>query len=506
MKHWTLAGSTAVIALLAGTGLRADVTPEDVWQSWQSMAKVYGGSISSTSAARDGNSLVVKGLEMSSEKDGFTSKTSIDELIFMDKGDGTVAVTMSDSYPMEMTIPASADIVGDSPTKLSLEISQPGMTMLASGTPEQVNYAYDAPNGTVKLKAIEGKDATTSDVTVEATLTGLKGKYTVSGADAAKKFVSDFSLSGLALAVVGEDAAKNTSINFTANVADLAGSADVTTVGKEMMADLGSALKAGFAMKGSFSHGGVDFNMDVKDADKPSSVKGSSTKGDLAIEIGGDRLHYQGTGGAVEFSLKSPDIPVGEVKVSYDETAFNVDMPATKSDTPVDFTFLTKIVGLKISDEVWGMFDPTAALPRDPATLIFDSKGTATMTSDIFNEAEMAALGDKPPGQLNSFTLNELKLTAVGTDLAGSGALTFDNTDTTTYQGMPAPTGTMEFKMQGANKLIDSLKAMGLVSDDELMGVRMMMGMMTKVTGDDELSSKVEFKDKHLFVNDQQMQ
>lgn len=506
MKHMRLAGSTAVIALLAGTAAQADVTPEDVWQSWQSMAQSLGQTMESSSAARDGDVLVVKGLQISYAKDGFETKTRIDEVNFKDKGDGTVEITLSESFPVEMTVPASKDMPDSGPTNVTLEFALPGETVQVSGTPDAMKYAYDVPNGTVKLKAIEGKDATANDLTVEATMTGLKGNYATNGPATARKFDSDFTLAGLALAVVAEDSAQKLSMNVTANVADLAGNSASTLAGMDATNDLAAALKAGFALKGGFSHGALDFNLDVTEDGKPTSVKGSSAKGDLVVEMDGNRLHYQGSSGAVGISVTSADIPFPEVKLNYDETAFNLDMPITKSDTPADFAFLTRIVGLKVSDELWGMFDPTATLPRDPATLIIDTKGTARLTTDIFNEAEMAALGDAPPAELDSITLNELKVTAVGADLAGSGALTFDNTDMTTFAGAPAPTGTLDFKLLGANALLDKLKTMGLVSDDQLMGARMMMGMFANATGDDELSSKVEFKDKHLFVNGQQMQ
>ena len=122
MKQWKLAGSTAVIAILAGTGAYADVTPEEVWQNWQDMSASYGQTVTATSAERDGDTLVVSGVTVTYDKDGVAVSGSMDELNFTDNGDGSVDVTMSESYPLLVKIPAKD---GAEPVDLKLTRSQP---------------------------------------------------------------------------------------------------------------------------------------------------------------------------------------------------------------------------------------------------------------------------------------------------------------------------------------------------------------------------------------------
>ena len=93
-------------------------------------------------------------------------------------------------------------------------------------------------------------------------------------------------------------------------------------------------------------------------------------------------------------AMSSPEIPFPELKLGYDEAAFNLVIPVSKSDQPADFALLTRLVGFTISDEIWGMVDPTGALPHDPATVIVDTKGKATLTADLMDTAEMEAAGD----------------------------------------------------------------------------------------------------------------
>lgn len=506
MKYWNLAGSTAAIALMSGTGAFADVTPEQVWQNWQDMSASYGQTMTATSATRSGDTLVVEGLEVKTDEDGFVMQGTIETVNFRDKGDGSVEITMSDSYPLTLTLPPKADEEGAKPTDLTIAISQPGMMMTASGTPEATSYDYSAPSATVKLEAIEGVDADKVDATVEATLTNLKGKYLVDGDETARKVTSGLSIGGMALAVIANDAETDSDVRITANIADIATSSESNLLGPDSMVDLAKALADGMTIKGLFSHGATEFDISVTESDKPTTIKGSAASGTMNLEMDASHFAYGVGSKGVAIAISSPDIPVPEVKATYDETSFSMLMPVGKTAAPADAGLMMRIVGLAVSDEIWGMIDPAGSLPHDPATVALDTKGTVTMTSNLFDEAEMAALGEAPPGQINSLDLLELKASAIGAELTGSGALTFDNTDTTTFEGIPTPTGTLDFKLVGANALMDKLKTMGLVSDDDLMGARMMMGMFANATGEDELSSRVEFKDKGLFVNGQKMQ
>ena len=92
------------------------------------------------------------------------------------------------------------------------------------------------------------------------------------------------------------------------------------------------------------------------------------------------------------------------------------------------------------------------------------------------------------------------------TTVTGTGALTFDNTDLVTFGGMPAPTGQIDLKLVGGNTLMDKLVAMGLLPEDQAMGFRMMLSMFANATGEDELSSVLEFKDGGFFANGQRLQ
>ena len=84
--------------------------------------------------------------------------------------------------------------------------------------------------------------------------------------------------------------------------------------------------------------------------------------------------------------------------------------------------------------------------------------------------------------------------------LPATGAFTFDNS-----MGIPMPLGEANVTVTGANALIDGLIATGLISEDDAMGARMMMGMfMVPGANPDELTSKIEAKEgMQILVNGQ---
>ena len=154
------------------------------------------------------------------------------------------------------------------------------------------------------------------------------------------------------------------------------------------------------------------------------------------------------------------------------------------------------------------MADPGKALKHDPATLIIETKGQATMTRDIFADATALEGGSTAaPGLLNALDLTKLSLKALGAEIVSSGAFTFDNSDMTTFSGVPAPTGKIDIKATGVNAVIDTLVKMGMVPQDQATQYRMMLSMFANTSATaDEMTSTLEFKDKHFFANGQQLQ
>lgn len=499
----SLACSTALALVLSATASGAAVTPEEVWDSWQALSAAAGQDLTVGSATRTGDTLEVTGLVMTyTDNLGGSFSATIDRMSFKDNGDGTVAVTMSESYPMTLAFPQSEE----GPSAIKLTISQPGLVITAGGSADQTKYDFAAPTVTVTLDEVKDETGTVLDTTGNVTLSGVTATYLIAQADQATALDSSFTAASMAFALSGTGADGAGSGSFTATLNDVSGSTKGNLLGPDAMANMAVALNSGFTTDTRFSFGAMTMNVDVTDTQGPIKLAGQAAGGDLVLAVDKARVNYGSSLKGVSLTMSGADIPFPEVKIGFSETAFNVLMPASRSDVPQDFAFLTKVVDFTVSEDVWGLFDPTGTLSRDPATFILDTKGTGRWLVDIMDPAVQTD-GMQTPGELNSLDLTQFLLKAAGAQVAANGALTFDNSDIVSYQGLPAPSGSITVTINGVQKLIDNLIAMGLVPDDQAMGARMMLGMFTRPgAAPDEVTSLIEFRDGGIFANGQQLQ
>ncbi|MBA3908643.1 MAG: hypothetical protein C0524_01905 [Rhodobacter sp.] len=498
-----LSCTTALTIVFTATGVLAEVTPEEVWEGWQALSTVAGQELSVGGTSRNGDTLEVSDLVITQTDElGGSFSASIDKMNFKDNGDGTVLVTMSDSYPLSLTFPAESD----GPSSLKLTVSQPGLMVTAGGSAAETSYDFAAPTVSVKLDEVKDKDGKVNDTQADLVMTEMAASYLVSREGEATELDSKFTAKGVTLNVAGKGIEGSGEGTVTVSMTDLAGTTKGNFLAAEMMANMALALKSGFTTDSSFSFGAVAMNVDINEPEGPLKLAASATGGDLVLAIDKDRLNYGTALKAASFTVSGPDIPFPEVVVSFAETAFNLLMPVSKSDAPQDFALTTKLIDFTISEDVWGLFDPTVTLPRDPATLVVDLKGTGFWKQDIMDPAVQME-GVEPPGELTSLDLTQILVKAAGAEVGATGGLTFDNTDLITFDGVPAPTGTINVTIKGVNALIDNLIAIGILPDDQATGARMMLGLFARPgPGPDELTSVIEFKEGGLFANGQQLQ
>src|SRR5690606_18420117 len=152
---------------------------------------------------------------------------------------------------------------------------------------------------------------------------------------------------------------------------------------------------------------------------------------------------------------------------------------------------------------IWNLFDAQGQLPRDPASLDIDVTGQMKVVKDIFDPAGLAAAPQEAPAEGTEtaepqpfepveVTINQVALDALGAKVNAQGALKApEGGDMTT------PVGEINATYEGVNGLIDKLGVMGLIPEDQIMGVRMMMAMFAKpvAEGEDKLETRLEFRE-----------
>jgi hypothetical protein len=497
-----LAASTA-LALVFSASAAGAVTPEEVWQNWQAFSASAGQDLTTGSTTLEGGTLTVTDVTVTIKDDLGGSLTSeVGDLVFTDNGDGTVAVTVPDSYPIMLAFPPSED----GPASISLMVSQPGLAITAGGSATETSYDFDAPAISVVVTEVKDKSGAVLDTKGDVSLTNVTASYKIAQAGEALAVDVSFGADGMVLNLSGSDTEGPGKGDISLSMAGLSSSTTGNLLKAEVMENMVNALNAGFAVDTRFSFGGMTFNADITDESGQSKLGAQATGGRFALIVDKSQVNYGSSLSGANFTVSGDQIPFPVVTSTFGELAFDVLMPASKSEEPQDFAFVTRLVDFTISDEVWGLFDPAGTLSRDPATFILSTKGTGRWLVDIMDPAYQVE-GVEPPGELNSLELQQLTVRAAGAEVNAAGALTFDNSDLVTFGGMPRPDGSINVTIKGVNQLIDNLIAMGVLPDDQAMGFRMMLGMFTRPgSGGDEVISLIEFKDGGLFANGQQLQ
>lgn len=502
MKPWMMAGPAALALFLTTTAIPADVTPEEVWANWKSLAQGYGQTITADSETREGDTLVIKGIGLAVDQGVATAEGKIGEIRLKDLGDGTVQITASDSYGFDFTAPPAA---GQDAAKLGLAVAMPGMSAIASGTAEAMSFALTLPEMKVHLEGSDAADAAKGAIGMDLGMTGTSGTYAVTKADQGHKVDYQIATKAMDVAATIKDPSQGTDVALKLNLADLATTSSGMVLGQDAMQDLGAALKAGMAMQTDMTHGAGSYELNVLTEGQPAKVSGTIGSGSFGFGMDKTALRLATSSKDVTMAVESAMIPIEGLSGSYGEAAFNLLVPLEKADTPADFKLGVRLVDLSLSDAIWGLIDPGAALPHDPATLILDTKGKATVKADISDPAAIGTMAQDMPADLNALDLDALDLKIAGAELTGQGALTFDNTQTS-VMGTPAPLGKIELKATGVNGLLDKLVAMGLMPQDQMMQAKMMLGMFAKPgEGEDTLVSTIEFKDHMMSINGMDM-
>jgi len=487
-------GAASLFALLVGTPALADVTADQVWQAWIDYYSDMGQQVETGGQTRSGDTLVITDAVFSGTEPDMSFSLTIPEIRLREAG-GTVEITTSEEMPIRVSGTGEEGEEID----MSMLLRQSGMVTVASGTPDDMTYEMTAPELAFTMGDM-AVDDTTMEMAVEAMLTGTAATYRVTQG-AVQRITSDFGSESLTYAISAADPEGSGRFEMTGVARDLSGTSEASLPEAMDPEDMPAALAAGLDVTGGLTSGSGSYRFDFADEGEAVQVEGTGQGGSVDFSMSQDGLRLSSLGRSTEFAMTSASLPF-PVNLSLAESGYSFVMPlASGPDAP--FGLGLRLVDLVVSDEIWAMIDPTAQLPRDPATVIVELAGRANMLVDITDPA--TAEMETPPGELEALDLTALEVRLAGAELTGQGGLTFDNSDMS--MGFPKPLGALDFALTGGNALLDKLVAMGLLPEDQAMGARMMMGLFAVPTGPDALSSKIEFReDGGIYANGQRLQ
>ncbi|WP_270732432.1 hypothetical protein [Shimia sp. Alg240-R146] len=501
--------TTAVLAFLPATWAHADVTAQDVWTNLQAYGAAVGGTLSAELVdTADGPTLTNLtyglALDMPATEAGdsptplFDATVTLPDMALQNRADGTVTI----AYPDTTTQTISVTMAEGTAFEIPFAMETKGFIATASGMPGDITYDYSATEMAYSsVFAVPSEFAAAfdgaTDFDMQINYKDVLGKVTITEGDLIK-IRSDARIGKThTLTKTGhasDSPAKATSDNSTTGQ-HITGTMDLPASGITFF-DMSQALRAGlnFAMtlrSESFAQTetvamGEDLISETQLTSGPENI-------DMTVNTAG--LLMDATASDTSLSVSMPAAMPVPMRFEANEVSIGLRVPLLTSDAPSGFAFKTQFKDVTVGDEIWGMFDPNSQLPRDPAQLAIDLSGTLIHKVEWLNFLAVPDAIDaltSLPVEPHDLLINALSIDAAGAKASAKGALTFDLSDLQTYDGMPRPDGQISVDVQGLNGLLDALIAIGLLPENQAMGVRMMLGGFAKSVGEDHLTSTIE--------------
>jgi hypothetical protein len=475
------------ILALAAWPAAADVTPEQVWDHWQQLATSFDATLAARSVARDGDTLVLQGVSLTTPSMANTPVAPIAWIRLQDRGNGTVRVTAVPRHRMALTGQA-----GDgAPFAVTVDMAADALETLVVGDAARLDHVITADR--LQLSLAMPPDDQMRNARVDL---GLDG--------AVFSFVSDLGGSfGASLA--GDGGVAQAEIGFRGTAAD--GSVYAlraehrpmrVTYGVAPVLPGDSLLPTAFAARiGVMAERGA---LDLRATDPTGDALS------VTGQTGGVRLDASTEDGRIAYGWMAADLrsEIGVTGlrdpyvIALAETSGNIDIPIGALDRPDPFRLAFGWRNLDLGSAIWRRIDPEGALDHGPLTLALDLSGTMRWTSDIFGTPAAPTATDDLPFAVDELRVATVEIAGGGATITGSGDLTLDTAAVAdlgqggTSLQRPPVYGRVELAGQGIAGLLDALDAHGgaaalAASARSIIGLIAVPGR-----GDDTLVSEIE--------------
>ncbi|PAU97693.1 DUF2125 domain-containing protein [Paracoccus salipaludis] len=554
--------TTSVLAVVAfAAPALAEVTPSEVWQNWVEYYKANGYTV--TEGARDeaGETLTLRDVVVGYEQpdEGTRVEFRTPEITMTATGDGRVRTTLAETSPVTATF---RDSEGGQVT-LNGSLVARDTEILSGGTASDMTHESRSGELTLALQSVQTAEGT-REVPASVKLVNATSRQQITDAEM-MRFDATMAADRMEIAAdyadpEGSEAPGRIKVNGSLENLQ-ATSAGSLPKDVDISQAMHTALRAGMDVTAALTAGQGRLDLDFAGTDdqgQQDTAKANTTlQGvDVTLALGPQGLKYQGGIDSTSTEMTVSDLPA-PVGYTLTEASFDMQFPVLKAAEPAPFKFAYSIGGLTLADSVWDLFDSARVLPRDPASLDVDLTGLVRVTMDLFDPALMeaaeqaeaageehahgdeehahgdapAAEGDPaapatapsaetgaapaedsaelPPEMPSPFepvqvAINKLALSAAGASLDASGELSVPE------GGNPEqPVGQVQARFEGVNGLIDRLVQMGVISQDEVAGYRMMLALFARPApeGGDALVGQYEFREGgQIFANGQQVQ
>ena len=178
LSYSKLFASSTAMALIMSNAAYADVTAEDVWAQLQEISGLYGRTLVVGSKSYTGGKMTLSDVAVSAKVEGAEREGSIEMIELQERGDGSVAITVSP----EIKINTSSEAEHGGDFSAAVFVRHTGLSLVASGDPDKITYDFDANELAVAVEdlSVEDEDIP-ADINFVAS--GVKGLYSFETGD-----------------------------------------------------------------------------------------------------------------------------------------------------------------------------------------------------------------------------------------------------------------------------------------------------------------------------------
>jgi len=377
-------------------------------------------------------------------------------------------------------------IVGDDPTgempPINFDMDLVNNQVIMSEAGDLVNAAYSGERMSLKSVSNDPDLPLTLNMMVEDLVAdyALDGEALFDGSASSGDLTLSYSVEDDGISLSSDTSISSMEVSFDADLPkDGDGSGYVTGEDNAAVSYSFKDIVSNIKFSGDEGDGWINSSIGL------SAGSFSAESGAFALNGEAQDLVYQG-------QLPLPGFP--ELSASMESAMMNMSMTAGKPGEVAPMAIAMTLEELVVGDAIWGMFDPTGAIPREPATLRFDLGAEALWMSD---DIESSMTSGQPPFMPQSMALRELFLTVGGASISATG-------DGILSQQTGQPSGAATVELKGVLTLITTLSEIGLVPVPQAM---MAQGMLPQFTrpgpdGSDHLISDIEaMPDGSILVN-----
>ncbi|MDO5605085.1 MAG: DUF2125 domain-containing protein [Paracoccus sp. (in: a-proteobacteria)] len=495
--------ATAIGLILAASPALAELTPKSVWDQ---MSEYYARgdlTVETASIEEAGDTLSVRGLVLTQTSPTGGLRLDMGDVVLNATGDGNVRVDMPDTMTGKITL-KDVDQSDPSDATIDMTISAPGETLIVREDGAGRVYEYVFPMIEVVLDRLETSDGDVLERPAVITLTDMRGSDRTEGT-APMQLAQAGTIAGAELAVNIDQPELKVGGTMTAGAMAFSFDSLIPEQGN-LGEQIAEAIKAGLTMQGGGTIASFDMNISFSGVDDYGTESGGTITSNsrdmkVGLAMSADGITYGGSSGAGTVEAMIPDLPVA-VSYGVESTEFSLTFPLVASPDDQDAKLLYALNGLTLSDSVWSLFDPSGALPRDPASVMIDVAAKARLDVDILDPTALEN-ATEAPGDISSVSIRKVALSLMGASADVNGEISVP-----AGGSIEEPVGTINGRFEGVNTLLDKLVAAGLVPQDQVMGIRMMLMMFAKAdpANPDLLTTELEFREGgQIFANGQQV-